>query len=335
MIFSTCRMFVLIFLLLFAVQSVWAATSVTAPYLFTQNHSPNRLGMFFPEGPHLALGCEVLDTLGVPENISSVKAVAQDPSQPDYDLEFGYVVFLGGFYQVPFTDAPYQGQTGRWTIEVVNKQGEKATIDTHVLDKIYMIPFAENIRFSDNSLTPTITWDPVTYDHDFDPLTKEISVDHYRLRLIKPDGTQFFRSGQLQETKFEVPFGPLEYEKPVYVRIESRQIDHEEGVLENRSETFTDFLFVPFGSYTQDACSKSDLQPTVKIGEIETGAENILFDNGCSISDYINQCRQNFTTHGEFVSCVADLTNTLLAEKVIEDWEKGAIQSGAARSKDI
>ena len=105
--------------------------------------------------------------------------------------------------------------------------------------------------------------------------------------------------------------------------------------MENRSETFTDFLFVPFGDYTQDACLKSDLKPTVKIGEIETGAENILFNNGCSLSDYINQCKENVTTHGEFVSCVADLTNTLLAENVIDGWEKGAIQSGAARSEDL
>lgn len=332
--YSVLGVLVFSLLSLWVIQPAWAGPGLSSSFLFTQNHNPNRVGDFFPEGPFLALGCRVSDPLGIPDNIDTVEAYANTPGQPGYSLIFDYLVFWDGMYQVPLRKAPYRGQTGSWTIVATNAQKETFSIETHVLDKVHIIPYAGNIRFSDNSLTPTISWDPVTYDHDYDPMTPEIPVDEYRLRLITSEATQYFRSGILYETKFDVPAGKLQEGVPVYVRIESRQIDREEGVLENRSDTFTDFLFYPLGDQLEDLCVDSDLRPTVSIGNIETGAENDLFDNGCSISDYIKQCKQDASGHNEFVICVADLTNRLLAEGVIEGWEKGAIQSSAAKSKN-
>lgn len=81
-----------------------------------------------------------------------------------------------------------------------------------------------------------------------------------------------------------------------------------------------------------DACPNSDLSPTVVIDGCDSGVENDLLDDGCTISDLIAACAATATNHGEFVSCVADLTNQLKTDGVITGKEKGGIQSCAAKS---
>jgi hypothetical protein len=81
-----------------------------------------------------------------------------------------------------------------------------------------------------------------------------------------------------------------------------------------------------------DACPHSDLSATVVIQGCDSGVPNTLFANGCTISDLIGHCAANAANHGKFVSCVAELTNTLKAEGAITAKQKGAIQSCAAKS---
>jgi hypothetical protein len=57
-----------------------------------------------------------------------------------------------------------------------------------------------------------------------------------------------------------------------------------------------------------------------------------VFSNGCTISDRVAACAKNAKNHGQFVSCVALLTNDLNKAGTITGQQKGAIQSCAAQA---
>jgi len=81
-----------------------------------------------------------------------------------------------------------------------------------------------------------------------------------------------------------------------------------------------------------DECPVSDLKDTVVVDACDSGVENILVENGCTISDMINQCIDGASNHGQFVSCVAAVTNDLKKNAVITGKQKGVIQSCAAKA---
>ena len=60
---------------------------------------------------------------------------------------------------------------------------------------------------------------------------------------------------------------------------------------------------------------------------------NQLVQAGCTISDKVQQCVEGAQNHGQFVSCVAHLTNDLNKAGTITGKEKGAIQSCAAQTR--
>jgi hypothetical protein len=67
---------------------------------------------------------------------------------------------------------------------------------------------------------------------------------------------------------------------------------------------------------------------TVVIDGCDSGVPNY----GGAISALIAECQDGAASHGEFVSCVAELTAELKKHGVLTGKEKGAIQSCAARS---
>lgn len=83
----------------------------------------------------------------------------------------------------------------------------------------------------------------------------------------------------------------------------------------------------------EDECVDSDLSATVVILDCDSGVENQLFPNGCTISDLIAECAAEANNHGQFVRCVAHLTNDLKKAGLITGKEKGKIQSCAAKAK--
>jgi hypothetical protein len=58
--------------------------------------------------------------------------------------------------------------------------------------------------------------------------------------------------------------------------------------------------------------------------------ENILFDDGCTIADLIEDIANSASSHGSLVSAVAHLTNELKGDGLITGSEKAGIQSCAA-----
>lgn len=83
----------------------------------------------------------------------------------------------------------------------------------------------------------------------------------------------------------------------------------------------------------EDSCPESNLSATVVISGCDSGVRNLLLEDGCTISDLIAVCAANASNHGQFVSCVAHLTNDLKKDGLISGKEKAAIQRCAAQSK--
>lgn len=82
----------------------------------------------------------------------------------------------------------------------------------------------------------------------------------------------------------------------------------------------------------EDACPESDLSPTVVIDGCDSGVDNSLGADGCTISDLIGECAEGVRNHGQFVRCVSHLTNDLKKAGVITGAEKGAIMSCAGQA---
>jgi hypothetical protein len=80
-----------------------------------------------------------------------------------------------------------------------------------------------------------------------------------------------------------------------------------------------------------DNCPNSDLSATIVIDGCDSGVDNqMLGDSGCTMADRIAECAAGATSHGQFVSCVAQLTNEWKREGLITGQEKGRIQRCAA-----
>jgi hypothetical protein len=82
----------------------------------------------------------------------------------------------------------------------------------------------------------------------------------------------------------------------------------------------------------EDACPNSDLDTTVVIDGCDSGVDNALFGDGCTISDTIAELASTANNHGSFVSAVAHYTNDLKKGGVITGEDKEAIQSCAGQA---
>jgi hypothetical protein len=82
----------------------------------------------------------------------------------------------------------------------------------------------------------------------------------------------------------------------------------------------------------EDECPESNLSETVVIDGWDFGVDNVLLEDGCTISDLIYQCAEDADNHGEFVSCVSHTTNHLKTREIISGKEKGMIQKCAAKA---
>lgn len=85
----------------------------------------------------------------------------------------------------------------------------------------------------------------------------------------------------------------------------------------------------------EDCNPESDTRPTIFVGDIDTGVPNTMFANGCFMADLLADVAEGASTHGDFASAVAHLTNQWVADGLITGAQKGAIQRAAARFRGI
>jgi hypothetical protein len=81
-----------------------------------------------------------------------------------------------------------------------------------------------------------------------------------------------------------------------------------------------------------DSCPDSILTETVIIDSCDSGVLNVVLEDGCTMSDLIEQCSIGKKNHGQFASCISHLTNDWMKAGHISGAEKGAMQSCAAKS---
>jgi len=74
------------------------------------------------------------------------------------------------------------------------------------------------------------------------------------------------------------------------------------------------------------------LSATVVIDGCNSGVTDTVLTSGRTISDLIAECATGARNHGQFVSCVAHVTNELKQTGTISGQQKGAIQSCAAQA---
>lgn len=82
----------------------------------------------------------------------------------------------------------------------------------------------------------------------------------------------------------------------------------------------------------EDECPDSELSEVLVLAECDTGVINHLFASGCTFFDRIFICGEEARNHGEFVSCVAHLTNEWRSLGLITGHEKGEVQRCAAQA---
>jgi hypothetical protein len=82
-----------------------------------------------------------------------------------------------------------------------------------------------------------------------------------------------------------------------------------------------------------DACPTSALAPTVVITGCNSGVENPLFDDGCTLTDRVLECGNGSKNHGVVASCSSQLLEELKVQGQITGKEKDAIQRCVARTK--
>lgn len=160
-----------------------------------------------------------------------------------------------------------------------------------------------------NSYTATVErYDPVTegWDHEFN----EISVGKVNMAGISGDSGRLYLFGG---DAGSLPQATVEFlELP---ECESGNDSDGDGVPDE-----------------EDECPNSDLGAEIVIDDCETGVENQLLDDGCTMADLIMQCADDVVNHGAFVRCVSHLTNLWKCQGIINGGEKGAIMSCAGQS---
>jgi len=121
------------------------------------------------------------------------------------------------------------------------------------------------------------------------------------------------------------------HDNVLYIGTRSEKIDNIDKAYVYRLVLDTDGDGIPDD---EDNCPESNLEETIIIDGCDSGAGNYLFDTGCTMSDLITECKDNAKNYGEFVSCVAHLTDDWKKDGLISGKEKGAIQSCAACTSD-
>ena len=122
---------------------------------------------------------------------------------------------------------------GVLTIRAADRTGAIVTTKSTNLDHIRKIPAVKNIRFSNDTVSPAISWDPI------------IDIGAYYVRIYQlSNQKEVFRSPRLETTNYRVPGHAMAIGKTYVFRILAHDYDicqqHASGIcVENRSSTWS------------------------------------------------------------------------------------------------
>lgn len=81
-----------------------------------------------------------------------------------------------------------------------------------------------------------------------------------------------------------------------------------------------------------DECDPSDLRSTIFVAGVNTGIPNLMFTNGCTMSDEIIAASDDADNHGAFVSAGALVGNAWRNADLITDDQRSILLTTAAQS---
>lgn len=223
-IYSSVLVFVVVLFLMPTFN--FAAPTVTYTEVFTENFGTNSIEGYISNEWRFMMAAGVNSTVA----IDSVWAYANTSGQPDYELEFQY---FGSAYDSYYgTSHAYTTQIGTWDITATDEDGAFDTDPTHDLNDPMQLDLVTGINFSNNSTTPTITWNSVT------------NAEKYRVVLMRSATDHFWKSDWSNDTTASIDAGVLSPGETVFVRVQAGDFESP-GVLENRSSAFEEFSTVP------------------------------------------------------------------------------------------
>ena len=97
------------------------------------------------------------------------------------------------------------------------------------------------------------------------------------------------------------------------------------GILHPPDESLSDVVEFP-------AAVRILGETNVFAGDCDSGISNIELPGGLTIADLVADCAESATNRGQFVSCIAHLTNDLKKNGVITGQQKGTLQRCAAQA---
>ena len=209
--------------------------TIKYPFAFKDRFQAGAQQLGFPEGNVLQLGC-FIEPADSPikeviiKNLDTGLILTATPANPGN-------IMPGGLYQVqPMPPFNPEKHMGVWEIRVKDEKGNEATAKTHKMDIKGEMPYVEGLKASGDPLAPVITWSPPKN------LPEGIQVK-YRIRLLTDGNNQFFRSGDIFDTTYEIPQGQIKSDdlSNIYIRIECRGLDKNDFhsvPLEFQSDTF-------------------------------------------------------------------------------------------------
>ena len=85
--------------------------------------------------------------------------------------------------------------------------------------------------------------------------------------------------------------------------------------------------------YIDQTPDSRDVGGAIKIGQVDTGVENIVFEDGNTLSDLIHEMSVTTRNHGGFVRSVQTLNFFLYRNNVLTWWEARRLQQAAVQSR--
>jgi hypothetical protein len=79
-----------------------------------------------------------------------------------------------------------------------------------------------------------------------------------------------------------------------------------------------------------DTCAGGDARPTVILDGCDSGAPNLVFEDGCTLTDKIVALHGQASNHGQFMAAVGKLLNSL-KKTALTGAQKGAITGCAGQ----
>ena len=106
---------------------------------------------------------------------------------------------------------------------------------THNFDKPLQLPLVTGVTFTDQTTSPTVSWDP----------SPSGQIDNYAVRVTSDGYTVLYQGPSLPNTatSFQIPSGIMSVGTQYVIRIQAFDYDEENGVsyMENRSDYHTYF----------------------------------------------------------------------------------------------